>query len=302
MTRPARIHVEGGFYHVILRGNHQEPIFFVATDRNRFAELVAESVERFRMRVHAYCWMTNHVHLLVQVSDVPLGLAMMRIAGRYARETQRRRPTTGHLFERRYRAILVDAESYLLELVRYIHLNPVRAGIAADPRDYFWSSHCAYLGKSTPGWLTTEFVLAMFHAQPSRARQAYRRFVLAGIGRRTDEGLIAGRRDDPRILGNDRFLQNVQRHWRPPTTRTLDSLIKSLCRRHGACPEDLAAPGRRRDIAQLRAVIAHHALALRVATLSDLARRFDRSASTLCESLEHYRRARPDLFSVSLGP
>ena len=121
--RPSRIHVEGRFYHVILRGNHREDIFFRPQDRDRFASLVAEVIERFRMRVHAYCWMTNHIHLLMQVSDVPLGAAMMRIASRYARATQKHRPTTGHLFERRYKAILLDEDSYLLELIRYIHLN-----------------------------------------------------------------------------------------------------------------------------------------------------------------------------------
>src|SRR4051794_35208921 len=105
MPRAPRIHVEGGYYHVILRGNHREDIFFRPSERDCFAELVAEVIERFRMRVHAYCWTTNHVHLLIQVSETPLGRAMMGIASRYARATQRRRSTTGHLFGRRYRAI-----------------------------------------------------------------------------------------------------------------------------------------------------------------------------------------------------
>lgn len=86
MPRKPRLHVDGAFYHVILRGNHRDSIFFRAADRDRFAALVAENIERFRMRVHAFCWMSNHVHLLVQVADIPLGRALMRIAGRYARE------------------------------------------------------------------------------------------------------------------------------------------------------------------------------------------------------------------------
>jgi REP element-mobilizing transposase RayT len=135
--------------HVILRGNHREPIFYCAADRDGFAALVGEVIERFRMCVHAYCWMTNHVHLLMQVNEVPLGQAMQRIASRYARSVQKRRTTTGHLFERRHRAILIDADSYLLELIRYIHLNPVRAHIVADPADFHWSGHRAYLGLET---------------------------------------------------------------------------------------------------------------------------------------------------------
>jgi len=111
------------------------------------------------MRVHAYCWMTNHVHLLMQVSEVTLGRAMQRIASRYARAVQKRRGTTGHLFERRHRAILIDADSYLLELIRYIHLNPVRARIVTDPADYPWSGHRAYLGLENTCWLTADFGL-----------------------------------------------------------------------------------------------------------------------------------------------
>lgn len=302
MPRPPRIHVDGGFYHVILRGNHQEPIFFVPSDRHRLAEIVGEVIERCGMRVHAYCWMTNHIHLLMQVGDVPLGRAMMRIAGRYAREVQRRRPTTGHLFERRHRAILVDADSYMLELVRYIHLNPVRAGVVTDPQDYVWSSHRAYLGKSPSGWLTTQFALDMFHRDRTRARRAYRRFVLDGVSRRVDNGLAMGRSDEPRVLGSDRFLERVKERRLPRSVRTLDSMIDVLCRRHGVDAAELSTPGRRRDLARLRAMLAYHAVTLRIATLSDLARRFGRNVSTLCESVEYHRRVHPGLFREPLDP
>ena len=296
MPRPPRLHVDGGFYHVILRGNHREAIFFTDSDRDRFASLVAEVIERFRMRVHAYCWMTNHVHLLMQVSDVPLGRAMMRIASRYARATQKRRPTTGHLFERRYRAILVDADSYLLELIRYIHLNPVRASIVSDPQDYPWSAHRAYLGLQSTSWLTTDFALSLFGKEVIQARAAYRRFVLAGIGLSPDQELSQGRTDEPRILGDDRFLTGVRMHWRARDPHSIEELIENLCRRYEIDPADLIRSGRRRKPAQLRVLIVHHALERRIATLSELARRFGRSASTLCESLEHHRRINPALF------
>lgn len=300
MPRPPRLHIDGGFYHVILRGNHREAIFFSSTDRDQFAALVGEVIERFRMRVHAYCWMTNHVHLLMQVSDVPLGRAMMRIASRYARATQRKRPTTGHLFERRHRAILVDADSYLLELIRYIHLNPVRAGIVANPAEYFWSAHRAYLGLETIPWVTTDFALGLFSPELTRAREAYHRFVLAGIGVPPDQELTQGRSDEPRILGDDRFLAGVKMHWRPRDHHSIETLIDHLCRQHQIDPADLIRPGRQRRLARLRALIVHHALERRIATLSDLARHFGRSASTLCESLEHYRRTSPALFNERL--
>jgi hypothetical protein len=130
---------------------------------------------------------------------------MMRIASRYARFTQRHRRTTGHLFERGYRAILVDADNYLLQLVRYIHLNPVRAGIVADPDQYPWSAHRTYLGLQTTPWLTTDFTLRLFGRDTHGARKAYRLFVLDGVGVAPDKELARGRSDEPRILGNDHF-------------------------------------------------------------------------------------------------
>lgn len=304
MSRKPRLHVDGAFYHVILRGNHRDRIFFKPADRDRFDELVAENTERFRMRVHAYCWMSNHVHLLIQVADIPLGRAMMRIAGGYAREMQRMRPTTGHFFERRYRAILVDADSYLLELIRYIHLNPVRAGMVVAPEAYPWSGHSAYLGVSSTPWLTTDFALSLFSSKCSAAREAYRQFVLAGVGMTTDQELVSGRPDDKRILGNDDFLAKITTPRKPRLTISLQSLIDAICNAHATDSVMLFAPGRQRQAAKLRAVVLHHALHLRIATLSDIARHFNRSASTLTESLDLYRRTQPTLFdsSIDLDP
>ena len=112
MPRPPRIHVGGGFYHVTLRGNHAQPIFFQPADRVTLESIVADTIPRCGARVHAYCWMTNHIHLLVQVGEIPLGRVILRIASRYARTVQARLYTTGHLFERRYHSVLVDADAY----------------------------------------------------------------------------------------------------------------------------------------------------------------------------------------------
>src|SRR5688500_8101403 len=173
MPRPPRIHMPGAFYHVTLRGNHRQNIFFSSADRILFSDITAEVIERFSARVHAYCWMTNHIHLLVQVSDTPLGKLMMRIAGRYARTVQTKLHTTGHLFEKRYYPVLVDADSYLLELLRYIHLNPVRARMVERPCAYPWSSHHNYMGERTEPWITTDFALGMFHCERTLAIAGY---------------------------------------------------------------------------------------------------------------------------------
>lgn len=283
---------------MILRGNHREDIFFRPSDRDCFEELVSEVVERFRMRIHAYCWMTNHIHLLMQVSEAPLGRAMMRIASRYARAIQRRRPTTGHLFERRYRAILIDADSYLLELIRYIHLNPLRARMASDPVQYQWSSHQNYLGLRTSPGVTTNVALSLFHKQEDQARSTYQRFILGGIGQSSSKlkELVSGRCDEPRVLGDDQFMNNIKLHWRPKSRVTMDSLITTVCKEFAIEPNEVLRPCRSRKAAMIRSVIAYRAVQLRIGTLSDAARHFNRSVSTLCETLEHYRKLRPELF------
>jgi REP element-mobilizing transposase RayT len=300
MPRKPRLHVDGAFYHVILRGNHREQIFFRPADRDLFSSLVGEMIERFRMRVHAHCWMSNHVHLLMQVSDVPLGQAMMRIASRFARHMQKQRPTTGHFFERRYRAILVDADEYLLELVRYIHLNPVRAGIVADPMEYAWSGHCAYLGAAAVPWLTTDFTLSLFSADLSAARAAYRRFVLAGIGIVVNRELATGNDQDSRVLGTDQFLSRLPVALPARCHLTIEQLAEHVCRPHGVDSALLASSSRAHQLSLLRTLVVHHAIRLRIATLSDLARHFRRSTSALSQSLEHHRRARPTLFTANI--
>lgn len=147
MPRPPRLHIPGACYHVILRGNHREALFGQAADRRVLNDIVADVLIRVGGRIHAYCWMTNHLHALVQIAEAPLGKLMQRIAVRYSRYRHRCLRTSGHLFERRYKAKLVDVDAYFLTLLRYVHRNPVKAHIVSDPADYPWSSHCAYLGR-----------------------------------------------------------------------------------------------------------------------------------------------------------
>ncbi len=161
MPRPLRVHLPGGFYHVTLRGNHRQDIFCSDADCSLLNTIVARAVSNFGARVHAYCWMRNHIHLLLQAGDTPIAHPMRNIAAEYARAMQLKTPTTGHFFERRYHATLVDADSYLLGVIRYIHRNPVKAGAVVDPADFRWSSHHAYAGHRIESWVTTDFALVL---------------------------------------------------------------------------------------------------------------------------------------------
>ena len=146
MPRRPRLHFPGAPYHVILRGNARQDIFFEDEDRYRFCFLVQEGVERFRHRVAAFCLMTNHVHLAIQVADVPLSRIPRNLSFRYTRWINRRGNRSGHLLQGRYKAFIVEKESYLLEVSRYIHLNPTSAKLVKNPEDWMYSSYCEYLG------------------------------------------------------------------------------------------------------------------------------------------------------------
>ena len=203
MPRKPRIHIPGGFYHVILRGNGRQAIFFDGTDRNKWEDLLQTSLHRYEHRLHAYCWMTNHVHMAVQASREPLSGFMGQLASRYARYLNRKIRRPGHLFERRYRAIMVQSDSYLKELVRYIHLNPLRACIVKDIENYTWSSHHAYLGKAHPNWLTVNYLLQQFGVTEKRATKHYREFIGQPPSASTLAALRKGTAADDRLIGDD---------------------------------------------------------------------------------------------------
>jgi putative transposase len=282
MPRPLRIHVPGGFYHVTLRGNHRQAIFLSPEDHVFLNQTVAETIELHQARVHAYCWMTNHIHMLVQVGDVRLGRTMLRIASRYARTVQKRLETTGHFFERRHHPILVDADAYLLALLRYIHRNPIAAGMVASAADYPWSSHHAYIGLRHEPWVTTDFALRMFHPERARAVASYLRFMREKPARETSSPFDGLNRNDPRVLGDDDFMARLADGAPRASPRlTLDELLDEACQRFSVTLEDLRSPSRQRGIAGVRAWVARQAIGRRMASISAVARTLNRDESTV---------------------
>ncbi len=178
MARQPRIYYPGGIYHVMLRGNNGQQIFFCDDDRVRFYLFVQEALDRCDSRIHGFCLMSNHVHLAVQVGEKPLSKLMQNIGFRYAKWINWRYERIGHLFQGRYKAILVEQETYLTELIRYIHLNPVRANLTKNVNEYLWSGHRAYLGLETIPWLTKDWVLNIFSNELNIAQRRYEEYVL----------------------------------------------------------------------------------------------------------------------------
>jgi putative transposase len=257
MARKPRILFPGAVYHVILRGNAGQPIFFDERDRYRLYLIIQYVVEKFDCRVHGYCCMTNHLHLIVQTGDVSLSRIMQNLSLRYTKWINYTQSRTGHVFQGRYKALLLDADTYLLELVRYIHLNPVRAGMTASPDDYQWSGHRAYLGKEALPWLTTDWVLSMFSSDIQNASKGYASFVSEGIGETRRDDFHSGTCEG-RILGDDNFTDKAlsKANQRRGHNYGLSDVLSVVCRLYGITGEQLKAPGKARPYAEVRALAA----------------------------------------------
>ena len=291
MPRRPRLHVPGGFYHVTLRGNHRNDIFFRPANRRQLDGIMVDALERTKARLHAYCWMSNHIHLLVQVADQPLAALMQRVATRFARLMQKSVPTTGHFFENRYHALLVDADSYFLELLRYIHLNPVRAKIVSSPEAYRWSSHRVYLGRTVQAWVTTDFGLNLFHTNIAIARQRYQQFVLERIGAASDPTLYTGHPEEPRILGDDQFLARLNLQVRKTSSRiTLEQIAAAVCAELNITFNQLCSASQARPLAKARGLIACRALDEQIASLSEIARFLNRSAAAISRAAHRHQK------------
>ena len=285
MARKPRIHISGGFYHIILRGNAGQSVFPADIDRYHFFLLLQEGTCRFGYRVHAFCFMTNHIHLVLQPSDIPLSRGMQNLSFRYTRWINWREKRTGHLFQGRYKAILVDGDCYLLELVRYIHLNPVRAGMGQTPDEYPWSSHRAYLGKEFFPWLSMDVVLEQFGQSSGRARTAYEAFVLDGLGEE-QRPEFSGGGEDSRLLGDDCFAGKcLSRGGGMAHHLTVQEIIDEVCRAYAIDEADLKTSSQRRVASEARAVVGWLACELGCATSTAVGKYVNRDVGSISSSV-----------------
>ncbi len=182
MARPLRIEYPGAVYHITSRGNAKRPIFKDDRDRKRFLEILSSVVKRYNWLCYGYCLMDNHYHLLIETPDANLSKGMRQLNGVYTQAFNRTHKSVGHVFQGRYKAILVEKESYLLELCRYVVLNPVRAGIVKRPEDWRWSSYISTVGiKRPPEYLTVGWIFGQFGSNRKKAKKSYKDFVRAGI-------------------------------------------------------------------------------------------------------------------------
>lgn len=293
MARPTRIDFPGALFHVITRGNQRRRIFRDAADYAKYEALLERYQHRFGFRLYAYVLMPNHVHLLLETGRVPLAKAMQGLQQSYTAYFNRRYRLVGHCFQGRYKAILCDRDAYLLTLVRYLHLNPLRAGLVQRLGRWRYSSHGAYLESSHPGWVSVEPVLSQFGRSRAQARTAYQRFMAEGV----DEG----HRDDlyeaieQRYLGDEAFIEATDRKAkiqpdRPRLRLTLEDCLRVTCQVMGVRPAAIPTRDRGRNLTTARTIVAYMGKELAGITYTETGRALRRAPVTLSIQVQRLRK------------
>ncbi len=244
MARPLRLEFAGALYHVTARGNRQEAIYEDDTDREAFLSVFGDVCDSYSWICHAYCLMDNHYHLLVETPETNLSRGMRQLNGVYTQKFNRAHGRVGHVFQGRYKAILVDKDSYLLELSRYIVLNPVRAGMVRSARDWPWSSYRATAGQvKALSFLHTDWLLASFARRKSSAVEKYKQFVAEGKGRPSpwqalrnqvflgDEGFV---KDMQSLIDGEKELSEIPSTQRRPVAKSISEYESSSANRNAA--------------------------------------------------------------------
>ena len=207
MARPLRIEYAGALYHVTSRGDRREDIYYDDEDRLIWLDVFSQVCSRFNWRCHAWCLMDNHYHILIETIEANLSQGMRQLNGVYTQRSNRKHNRAGHVFQGRYKAILIQKDSYLLELSRYIVLNPIRANTVSGLDDWPWSSYIAMVGESgVPEWLEIDWILAVFSDNKQAAIAKYINFVRSGIGLPS----IWSNLRHQIYLGDDNFIRQVK--------------------------------------------------------------------------------------------
>ena len=321
MPRRARLDAPGALHHIMVRGINKAAIFSDDQDRQKFLERLGENIDAAQCDIYAWVLMTNHVHLLFKSGNKGISAVMRKQLSWYAQYYNRRHRRTGHLFENRYKSILCEEENYLLALVRYIHLNPVRAGMVKTLEEldrYPWSGHCVLMGKKKYDWMDVSHVLTQFGSRKNAARTAYRSFVNEGMGQGrvpelTGGGLIRskggwskvesarrkGKREeyDERILGSGNFVNAVYKELEEKTRlqlklrrtgRTINKIIDEECEENKLSVHELKGGSRRRKVCSLRIQIAKRGLDELGLSMAEIARHVGVSTSGIARAVKRF--------------
>jgi len=319
MPRHARLDVPGALHHIMVRGINSSAIFKDDQDKLQFLDRLSQDINEGHCFIYAWVLMDNHIHLLFRSGKHGISAVMRKLLTWYAQYYNRRHRRTGHLFENRYKSILCDEDAYLLVLVRYIHLNPVRANIITTIKaldHYPWSGHSVIMGNNKQQWMDTDHVLSYFSTKTRAARNAYRRFVEEGksMGRcdeLTGGGLIRshggwsqviamrrrGQREesDERILGDGDFVQAVLQEAEHRQLRqlkvcrsgkTIAEIIDEECAKAKISPQEVKHGSRRIAVSRVRALIAYRSREELGLSAAEIARHLGVATSSITRAIE----------------
>jgi len=319
MPRQARLDVPGALHHIMVRGIDKTKIFRDDEDKARFLERLGLTISEGKCTVYAWVLMDNHVHILFKSGKQGISVVMRKLLTWYAQYFNRKHRRTGHLFENRYKSILCDEENYLLALIRYIHLNPIRATIVTslDQLDrYPWSGHRTLIGKAKYSWMDVDYALSEFGATRRKAVNGYQRFMQEGLGQGqlpelTGGGLVrskggwsqvlsarrSGRKEefDERILGGGDFVNGILKEAEEKNTRqlklrrsgkTIDTIVEEECKKERISANELKGGSRRRKVSTLRATIAKRGLDELGLSMAEIARHVGVTTSSIAKMVE----------------
>jgi putative transposase len=319
MPRQARLDIPGALHHIMMRGINKSTIFEDDRDRGQFLNRFGANVTDAGASVYAWVLMSNHAHVLFKSGSQGISTVMKKQLSWYAQYYNRRHRRSGHLFENRYKSILCDEDNYLLALIRYIHLNPIRAGIVKSMEEldcYRWSGHSAVMGKRECPWLDVDYVLLQFGSTKRKARNCYHRFVEEGFSQGEQPDLIGGglvrskggwshvvsarriglkEEYDERILGGGDFVHSVMKEAEEKirlqlrfrrTGITLAKIIDQECKRADVSPQELKGGSRRRAVSTLRIKIAKRGLTELGLSLAEIARQVGVSTSGIARAIK----------------
>ncbi len=258
MSRPLRIEYAGALYHITARGNDGRPIYKQEDDYQKFLETLSELPQRYHAIIHGYVLMGNHYHLLIETPKGNITRVMHFLNATYTGYFNKKYKRVGHLFQGRYKGVLIEKESYLVSVSRYIHLNPKRAGLVKRPEEYSWSSYPDYIGKGKKKtWLTCEWILGQYSKDKAKARRLYRAFVDEGFALKEHpfDAIKTGS-----ILGSKGFIDEIKKktglkkHREIPgssrLTRsiTYEDIVKTVAKKFGVSKQEIREPGRRDNL------------------------------------------------------
>ena len=281
MARPPRLEVPGGLYHVIVRGNERKAVFRDDADRSKYMERLAGYRDKFGFQLLAYCLMDNHVHLAIETGKVPLSRIMAGQQSSYTQYFNWRHERVGHLFQGRYKAFLVEEDPYALALIRYIHENPVKAGIVEKPEQYAWSSDRYYRKGKGPVWLDIDRVLRMLGRSRSAAVRSYRRLMREEIEEPYEDVLTWGGAVKGDEAFADRVLQSIGEPAVVPRGLTIERIVKMVAREAGLDPGRMRGPSRERDVSRGRQMTTWLAREVGRISVAQSAKYFGRSGGAM---------------------